>query len=214
MMLTSPLYADHIPVPEAGRPAPGGQRISILMPPGQYTVRLTVDGETHEESLTVVKDPHSAGTEADIAAQVEFLRSSREDVVTAGEAVERVEAIRVQLETILRFAEDEDVTDAIEALQVKLIDLQMNMVDLRLTGQGQDGVRFGATLLQKLGYVTGGLSVADFRPTDQETEVQGLLHTDLLEHLAELEALIETDVAQLNQMLRGLGMLIITDDGP
>ena len=213
-LLTRPIYADHIVVPDEGRPAAGARRIAVLMPPGQYTVRLTVDGETHEQPLTVIKDPHSAGTEADIAAQVAFIRAAREDVVTAGEAVHRVEAIRVQLETLARFAEDEDVTDAIAALQDKLVALQMNMVDLRLTGQGQDGVRFGATLLQKLGYVTGGLSVADFRPTDQEVEVRVLLHDQLLEHLADIDALVESDVDALNQMLRGRGMLIITDDAP
>ncbi|MDH3734179.1 MAG: sialidase [Gemmatimonadota bacterium] len=213
-LLTSPLYSDHIEVGDSGRPAPGGRQISILMPPGQYTVRLTVDGVTHEQPLTVLKDPHSAGTERDIADQVAFIRGVREDVVTAGEAVQRVEAMRVQLHTLARFAEEDELTEAIGSLGDKLVELQMNMVDLRLTGEGQDGVRFGATLLQKLGYLTGGLSVADFPPTDQEVEVQGILHQALLDHLAELEALLVTDVAALNETLRGLGMLIITDDAP
>lgn len=212
MLLTRPQYADHIVVPDDGRPAPGGRQIAILMPPGQYTVRLTVDGTTHEESVTVLKDPHSGGTEADIAAQVAFIRAAREDVVAAGEAVHRVEAIRVQLETLARFSEDDEVSAAISLLDEKLVALQSNMVDLRLTGEGQDGVRFGARLLQKLGYVTGGLSAADFRPTDQENEVQVLLHDQLLEHLSNLDALVAGDVAELNQMLQGRGMLIITDD--
>ena len=122
--------------------------------------------------------------------------------------------MRVQLETLARFAEDADLMDDVDALQTKLVDLQQNMVDLRLTGQGQDAVRFGATLLQKLGYLTGGLSVADFRPTDQEVEVKAILHQALLDHLAELEEIVRTDVAALNETLRGLGMLIITDDAP
>ena len=211
-LLTSPMYADHIVVSDEGRPAPGARRISILMPPGQYTVRLNVDDETHEQPLTVLKDPHSAGTAADIVAQVAFLREARADVVAAGEAVHRVEAIRVQLGTVSRFSEDEELNDAIAELEQKLIDLQMEMVDLRLTGQGQDGVRFGATLLQKLGYVTGAIAGADFRPTNQEGEVRGLLHTDLLEHLEALDALVEGDVAALNQMLRARGLVIITDE--
>ena len=211
-MLTPPRYAEHLAVGEEGREAPGGRQISILMPPGRYTVRLTVDGAMHEQPLTVLKDPHSAGTEAEIAAQVAFIRDVREDVVRAGEAVERVEAMRVQLGTLARFVEDEDVAVSVEDLRQKLVDLQETMVDLRLTGQGQDGVRFEARLLQKLGYVIGGLSVADFAPTDQEMEVKVLLREALEEHLAELEALVRTDVAALNEMLRGLGMLIITDD--
>ena len=211
-MLTPPMYAEHIEVGDEGRPAPGGQQISILMPPGQYTVRLSVDGATHEQPLTVLKDPHSAGTEAEIAEQLAFIREVREDVVRAGDAVHRVEAMRVQLRTLARFAEDDDLSASVEDLRQKLIDLQETMVDLRLTGQGQDGVRFEARLLQKLGYLVGALSIADFRPTNQEMEVKVILHDALEAHLAELEELVRTDVAALNETLRGLGMLIITDD--
>ena len=209
-LLTSPLYADHISVPEDGRPA-GGPQISVLMPPGQYTVRLKANDQTQEQPLTVLKDPHSAGTAAEIAEQVSFIKAVRADVVTAGEAIERVEALRVQLETLARFADDDAATEAMAALGEKLVELQLDMVDLRLTGQGQDALRFGATLLSKLGYLTGGISAADFAPTDQEIEVQGILHTQLLEHLAALEALVSSDVSALNQMLRSLGILI-TDD--
>ncbi|WP_420617019.1 VPS10 domain-containing protein [Candidatus Palauibacter sp.] len=211
-MLTPPRYAEHIEVGDEGRPAPGGQQISILMPPGQYTVRLSVDGATHEQPLTVLKDPHSAGTEAEIAEQLAFIREVREDVVRAGDAVHRVEAMRVQLRTLARFAEDDDLSASVEDVRQKLVDLQETMVDLRLTGQGQDGVRFEARLLQKLGYLVGALSIADFRPTDQEMEVKVILHDALEAHLAELEELVRTDVAALNETLRGLGMLIITDD--
>ena len=119
----------------------------------------------------------------------------------------------MQLRTLARFAEDEDLSASVEDLRQKLIDLQETMVDLRLTGQGQDGVRFEARLLQKLGYLVGALSIADFRPTDQEMEVKVILHDALEAHLAELEELVRTDVAALNETLRGLGMLIITDDG-
>jgi photosystem II stability/assembly factor-like uncharacterized protein len=208
VLLTSPMYAEHIAVGEDGRPAPGGARISILMPPGHYAVRLTVDGRTQEQPLTVLKDPHSAGTEADIAAQVAFVRAARDDVVAAGEAVERVETMRVQLASIARFLDDDSLKADIHDVQEKLIDLQMNMVDLRLTGQGQDGVRFEARLLQKLGYVTNGISNSDFGPTDQESEVRTLLHTQLLEHIAAVERLVREEVAPLNERLRARGVII------
>jgi hypothetical protein len=203
------MYAPHLQVGTEGRQAPGGGRISILMPPGQYTVKLTVDGQELTQPLTVLKDPNTAGTEADIAAQVEFLRAVREDVVTAGESVERVEALRVQLQTLARFSEDEEVKAAAEALEKALTDLQMNMVDLRLTGQGQDAVRFEAKLLQKLSYLTGGVSVADFRPTDQDLEVQQILHDRLGEHLRAVDVLIGSDLSELNALLRSKGIGII-----
>ena len=212
-LLTSPMYAEHIAVGEEGRPAPGARQISILQPPGRYTVRLRAADSVHEQPLTVLKDPNSAGTEADIAAQVAFLREVREDAVAAGEAVERVEALRVQLATIARFADDGELLEAVEALRGRLVDLQMEMVDLRLTGQGQDGVRFGARLLQKIGYLTGAIAVADFPPTDQEMEVKGLLHEQLEAHLQALEQIMTGELEELNAILRTRGMVVIAAGG-
>jgi acyl-coenzyme A thioesterase PaaI-like protein len=205
-LLTGYLYAPHLEVGLEGRPAPGAPRISILMPPGQYTVKLAVDGREFTQPLTVLKDPNSAGTEADIAAQVAFLKAVREGAVEAGSSVERVEAIRVQLQTLARFSEDESVVAAAEELGQKFQDLQMNMVDLRQTGQGQDGVRFEARLLQKFGYLTGGVSIADFRPTDQDLEVHEILQGQLREHLQKLDALVAGELADFNSLLQQRGV--------
>jgi hypothetical protein len=208
-LYTSPMYAEHIQVTPEGRPAPGGSRISVLMPPGEYTVTLSLDGQEMERNLRVLKDPNTAGSESDIAAQVAFVREVREDLVRAGEAVHQVEALRVQLKTLLRFSEDDEVTSAAKALEEKLEELQMEMVDLRLTGQGQDGVRFGAKLLQKFGYLTRGVSVADFPPTDQDLEVKGILHDALADHLEALGSLLTGDVADFNALLTSKGMGLI-----
>jgi hypothetical protein len=212
-LLTSPMYAEHIQVGEAGRSAPGAARISVLMPPGEYTVRLTVDGESQDRTLTVLKDPNTAGTEADIAAQVRFLREVREDVVAATAAVERIEALRVQVRMAGRFADDADVVTGAEAVEAGLVELQMRLVELRLTGQGQDGVRFGAKLLQKLGYLAGGIDGADFPPTDQQMEVKGLLHDQLQEILSALRAFEDGELAQFNAMLAERGVAVAAGTG-
>jgi len=192
-----------------GRNAPATGRISILQPPGTYTVTLTVDGEEHSRSLEVRKDPNSAGTVADVAEQVALLNAIKADMEAGAEAVHRMEALRVQLQTLAKFSEDEEVTSAAETLEKAIAELELKLVDLRQTGQGQDGIRFEAVLLGKLGYLTGGMSVADFRPTDQSVEVQGILHRELGEHLDALDALVAGEVAELNALLRSKGMGII-----
>src|SRR6266566_3360221 len=40
-----------------------------LVPPGAYTLRLTVDGKTYSQPVTVVNDPRSPATVADVRAQ-------------------------------------------------------------------------------------------------------------------------------------------------
>jgi hypothetical protein len=109
----------------------------------------------------------------------------------------------------MRFSEDEEVKEAAKALEEKLVELEMNLVDLRLTGQGQDRVRVEAKLLSKLSYLTSGLANADFRPTDQEKEVQQILHDRLAEHRRALDGLVAGDVAEFNDFLQGKGVPII-----
>ena len=210
-LLTSPMYAEHIRVGPEGRNAEGVGRISILMPPGTYTVRLTVDGEQQTRPLKVLKDPNSGGSEAEIASQVALLRAMRADLVKGGEAVHRVEAVRVQLQTLARFTEDAEVKGAAEALEKKLVEAEMPLVDLRLTGQGQDAIRFESHTLGKIGYLAGALAGSDYRPTDQQTEVQGILRVRVQEQVDAVDALLDSELAALNQMLRAKGMTIIAD---
>ena len=208
-LLTSPMYAAHIQVGPDGRPAQGASRLSILQAPGTYTVKLTVDGVEHTRSLEVRKDPNSAGTPADIVEQNQLLYAIKADLETAAAAVHRIEALKIQLRTLARFTSDEEVKTAAAALETKLVTVETELVDLRLTGQGQDGVRFESKLMGKLGYLAGGLSGADFRPTDQQVEVQGILHREVREQVEALDALMSRDVADFNAMLRvkGLGIL-------
>ena len=78
----------------------------------------------------------------------------------------------------------------------------MNLVDLRQTGAGQDGVRFGSKLIGKLGYLANGLANADFKPTDQQGEVQVILRDELRGHLNNLESLLGGELSTLNALLR------------
>jgi len=199
---TSPLYAEHIvPGPE-GRVAPGTGQLSILAPPGTYTVKLTVGNQSFTQPLEVRKDPNSGGVEDDIAAQTRMLLALRRDLNTAADAVHRIESVRVQLDVVSRVVDDVQVKAAAAALQQKLMDLEMNLVDLRLTGGGQDGVRFASKLLSKLNYLSNGVGSSDFKPTDQQREVQQILAEQLRTHVGGLEALLAKDLAAFNEMLR------------
>jgi photosystem II stability/assembly factor-like uncharacterized protein len=199
---TSPLYAAHIvPGPE-GRVAPGTGQLSILASPGIYTVKLAVGGQEFTQPLEVRKDPNSGGLEDDIAAQTRVLLGLRNDLNTAADAVHRIESVRVQLEGVARVVDDAQVRTAATQLQQKLVDLEMNLVDLRLTGQGQDGVRFAAKLISKLSYLAGGVGSSDFKPTQQHGEVQQILGEEVRTNVSALETLLAKDLAAFNEMLK------------
>lgn len=201
-LLTSPLYADHIVTGSEGRVAPGTSQLSVLAPPGRYVVKVTAGGAEESRELEVRKDPNSGGSEADIQGQVRALLAIRDDLNAAADAVHRIESARVQVEGVVRVVDDATVKSAASALRQKLIDLEMHLVELRLTGGGQDGVRFASRLISKLGYLANGMAGSDYRPTDQHGEVQKLLGDQLRGHLSALDALLGADLAAFNDLLR------------
>ena len=204
---TSPLYAPDVTVgPEGWRPAPGARRLSILAPPGTYTVQLSVGGEEFRQTLEVRKDPHSAGTEADIQAQMTMLFELRRELESAVDVVNQIELVRSQIANLIQVVEDEAITEAGEELNQKLIALEGNLIELRETGRGQDSIRWGAYLIRHIGNVANGLASADFRPTDQQVEVQTLLQERLRTYVTQLEGLLSNDLSAFNELLRTRNM--------
>jgi photosystem II stability/assembly factor-like uncharacterized protein len=203
-MRTSPLLpAPHVVLgPESWRPPTGGgATISVLAPPGTYTVKLSAGGREMTEPLVVRKDPNSAGTEGDIQAQTRLLFELRRDLNAAVDIVNRLELVRSQLGALERIVGDAAVRKAAADLEQKCTELEMRFIELRFTG-AQDGVRYPAKLISRFGYLASGLSAADFGPTDQQTEVQKLLAERLRGCATEFQALMDKDLAGFNNLLR------------
>ena len=206
---TSPLYAPHIQVgPEGWRPLPGRAgtgRLSILAPPGTYTVQLSVGGRQLTQTLEVRKDPHSAGTEADIQAQMTMLFDLRRDLNAGAGIVNQIELVRSQIANLIQVVDDEAITEAGDELEEKLMVVEGILIELRLTGP--DGARWATKLIEKMVYLaTRGVASADFPPTDQQLEVQQLLEERLQTAQSQLDELLDRDLAAFNELLRTRNM--------
>ena len=188
--------------------------MEILEPPGTYSVKLTVGGRTLTQPLTVIKDPRSAGTAADITAQHTALLQMRANLDGAVDLVNELEFVRGQLDTLNRVNTDPEVKKAADELAKKYTELEQNLVELRATGRGQDGVRWGSKLVGKMGYLANELASADFKPTNQEAEVEKL-HEDRLKVLrTQVEVLRSRDLDTFNELLKKRGLPIIVPQSP
>lgn len=214
-MRTQPLHAPWVTLdPDGTRPAPGTARLAILAPPGTYTVRLEVDGGTLTRELEVRKDPNSGGSTAEIEEQMRVLFELRRDVEQAADLVNRIELIRGQIQHLGRIVEDAEVRTAGQELDEKLIEVESELVDVRLTGRGQDGVRWGSRLAGKLNYLANQVMSGDFRPTDQQIEVKGELQAWLRDVATRLDGLVASDLASFNGLLRQKGVTNVIAGSP
>jgi hypothetical protein len=212
---TKPLHADWVELgDERWRTAPR-ERISVLVAPGTYTVTLEVGEEQHTRQLEVLKDPNTEGSEADIRAQTSMLLELRDDMNAAAEMINSIEWIRRQLYDLKAVLADQgghdDVMTAGEQLDAQLIGIEADLVQLTLTGTGQDYVRWPAKLVGKLEMLALGMAVGDFPPTDQGREVQQQLEEQLRSSQGEMRELLRTTVAEFNATLRerNLSQLVV-----
>jgi len=208
----SPLYAPEIVVGPEGLPAQGIGRIAILAPPGRYTVKLAAGGREMSHPLEVRKDPNAGGSEAGIAAQTAMVKEVQASLEDAVAMVNRLENIRRQLQelkaTLGREAEGRSLVAPTDSLETVLLAVEEQLHQVRLTGRGQDGVRWPIKLAGQLVYLTQGMTGSDDPPTTQVREAQRYLDGELAKTRADYQRAMEA-VAQFNAMLRSRNVPVI-----
>ncbi len=177
--------------------------MTLLVPLGTYTVKLSVDGQEFSQPLMVVRDPNAGGSDEDIQRQTAMLLELRKDLETAGDMVNQIETIRAQIENLRGMLRgNADLRTAADDLDRKLTDIEDNLIQRRFTGQGQDTTRYPPKLISKVNYLAGGVNSGDFPPNTQQKEVQAMFESQLSSLRKRLDEVVTTDVANFNRMLR------------
>jgi photosystem II stability/assembly factor-like uncharacterized protein len=214
---TPPLGHDHVRVgPRGWRPFPRGSRSrGILVPPGIYTVKLTVgDGEVTQK-LVVKKDPHSAGTEADIQAQTKIMLDIHRKMDSVADLVNQIEWIRKQIDDLKDLLNEREkmqpVIKAADELEKKLRDIENFFFSLEVTGTG-DGLRWPDKFYVKLRFLANDIGKSDFPPTCQQLGVHEMFTKQLAEYKGRFHDFVAQDVSAFNSLLQENGILHILTD--
>jgi len=213
---TKPKYADWYDL-GADRERHSVQIGALRYPPGSYTVTMEVESQDYSQPLNVLKDPNSEGSLSDIRIQFALAQKIRVDQEHAGETVNRIEWIRRQLYDAIDIlegqGESEDLVETAGALDAALVMIEDELIQLQVTGTGQDQVRFPGKALERLNYLMGGVTTADFRPTDQHVEVQAILRENVTRARENLEVLLEKELSELNRALTDQGVSLLIGPG-
>jgi photosystem II stability/assembly factor-like uncharacterized protein len=203
---TKPPYSDWVPLGDERTRSGTTGRFSVLVSPGSYTVTLKVGEQELSSSLEVLKDPNTEGSEADILGQTALMEEIHSDMNAVAGSINRIEWIRRQIYDLKSVLESqEDVTDILQStdeLDQALVDIESNLHQMKLTGTGQDSIRWPMKLAGRLLYLAGGVSVGDFPPTDQHRQVQALLHDRVQEQQDALDRLVQGGLKAFNKKLQ------------
>ena len=206
---TSPLFADWMPVGLEGKNAPSFHRMSVLVPPGRYSVTLSARSQTMTQPLELLKDPASGGSEEGIRANVELSKSIQRDMADVTQMVNTLELTRGRLASLKlvigadssKLQQRRAVRDALDSLDQKAGRLEERLFQRRITGRGQDDVRWSPALAEQLEYLGGSVNSSDYQPTAAQREVAQLLHDRTAALRAMFNDLTTRDVAAFNDEL-------------
>jgi photosystem II stability/assembly factor-like uncharacterized protein len=190
-----------------------------LVPPGSYTVTLSVDGKPQPpQSLTVLKDPNTGRSDADVLAATELSLAIYRETNSAARMINQIEWTRKQLADLRRMLKASQAAaadfEAVEAFERDVQAVEDRLLQPTLAEADEKSFRGELELYLKLLWLqaevgAGAADVsgnADFPPTRAEREVYELLSGQLAEARKAFDALYGTALASFNETMRARGL--------
>jgi len=190
--------------------------------PGDYTLKMTVDGLTYTRPLRIVLPPDAHGSEADIQASVRLQLKVRDDIGVVSDMTNQLEWMRKQIEDQHKTAQGK--ADLLKAMDA--IDQKMKAVELKLVTESEmlsddkyfpEQDKLYLTLVWLNGEIGGGggdvAGSGDYGVT--ETDVSLVLDEErqLQAVQVEYKNLIDKEIPAYNQSVGGSGVAPLKTTG-
>ena len=183
--------------------------------PGNYTVKLTVDGTTYTQPLMVKMDPRITTSLSDLQKQFAVESGSVEGMNQSYEALEQVRSVRTQLKELAAKGGKGRLAEAIATLDKKAAELE-GAAQSSFYGSPPRGKQLEnfSTLNQHFAGMLAVADSADAAPTTQATAVFGELRTALESLLARWKNAKAQDIPALNKQLKEAGLSEVETNKP
>jgi hypothetical protein len=176
------------------------------VPPGTYTLRLTVDGRTVSAPLVVQRNPLVPEyTDADLHAQYQFTRRVRDKATEANLAVIAIRNVKAQVERRLAAKNDGGLRTAGRKLLADASAIEEKIYQVR-NQSGQDPLNFPIKVNNRLANLLSMAERGDGPPGTYMPEIFEILSTELKGYTDALDTLWKNDLAAFNQRLGRLGL--------
>ena len=186
--------------------AAGNVGPSVL--PGHYQVRLTVDGQSKTQDFEVKMNPRAAKegvTVADLKARHDLAAKIRDRVTDANDAVIRMRAIKAQVDDRLSKSDNGELQSLGGTVKSRLSGVESEIYQVK-NQSNQDPLNYPIMLNNKIAALLNLVEGSYHRPTDQSYTVFDELSQKLGTETDQMNLVISQDLAQLNQLLRKLGL--------
>ena len=189
----------------------GGSLAGPRVTPGNYQVRLSVDGKTvSTESFSIKADPRLRTTQEDFQKQFDFLSKTGAKLSATHAAILEIRDLRKQLEDLsgrLK-ADQKDLKDKAAEIAKKLTAVEEELMQTKIRS-GQDALNYPIKLNNKLAALASSVDGSDDPPTSQSYDVYNDLTGKIDEQLSLLTGIKSQDIAAFNKAYSEKGLPVI-----
>ena len=184
----------------------GGTSGPVVLP-GTYAVRMTVNGQSYRQPLTIVKDPRSAASDADLREQFDLLMRIHGKTTQANDAVKMIRNVKSQLaDRSKKMPPDKSaafasvartLTDRLSAVESEIYQVKNQ--------SGQDPLNYPIRLNNKIAALSGVVGGTDAKPTSQSYTVFNDLSAQLDRQLSAMRGALII-LPPINASLKAAGL--------
>ena len=199
----------------AGRDFEKGPTAGALLPPGQYTAKLTIGGQTMTQKFVVVNDPASHATQSEMEERYRATQSVLHEVSQLDVALNRLDAMHDQLQSLrmaAKAAGDAKVADkAIDSLEK-----QIKSVESHITsnpGAEESTLRLPDQIREHLTTLDGTLEGEDDAPTPALLAQVTFLRPEYEAAIRDFNRLLSQDATPFNRKMEQQGLTGVVAGG-
>lgn len=187
----------------------GGSTTGPIAVPGIYQVKLAIGEETHIREWEWKIDPRIEASPQDLREKFDFLIEIRDTFSRVNRAINELRRIRAKIDVIngeiKGRPESSGGVEAGEAVREKLSAIEEVLIQAK-SKSSQDPLNYPVKLDNKIAALASVVAAADARPTDQSRELFREMAEKADVEIAKLKVIVETDVPNLNNLLRDAGI--------
>jgi photosystem II stability/assembly factor-like uncharacterized protein len=191
----------------------GGSTAGPRVVPGNYQVRLSVDGKAvATETFAIKADPRLATTAGDFAKQFDLTSKINAKLTQTHDAILEIRDVRKQFEDLTTRMKDpaqKDLVEKAKEITKNLTTVEEELVQTKIKSS-QDALNYPIKLNNKLAALGSLIDSSDYAPTQQSYDVYNDLTAKIDPLLAKLADIKSKDIAAFNKTFAEKTLPVIT----
>jgi hypothetical protein len=190
----------------------GGSLAGARIAPGNYQVRLIVDGKAvSTESFALKADPRLSTTQEDFAKQFDLMTKINSKLSETHNAILEIRDVKKQFEDLtgrMKSPDQKDLVDKAKDIsrQLTAVEEELNQTKIK---SGQDALNYPIKLNNKLAALGASVDGSDDAPTAQSYDVYNDLTAKIDVQLARLAEVKSKDIAEFNRQFAAKSLPVI-----